>query len=45
MVLINKYCVNKSIPLISSSVVGFDSQVTLFNNLPKKHYVLTMCIS
>ena len=40
MILINKYCVNKSIPLISSSVVGFDSQVTLFNNLPKKHLCL-----
>ena len=43
MLLINKYCVNKSIPLVSSSVVGFDSQVTLFNNLPKKHLCL-QCI-
>ena len=43
MILINKYCVNHSIPLISSSVVGFDSQVTLFNNLPKKHLCL-QCI-
>ena len=37
MVLINKYCVNKSIPLVSSSVVGFDSQVTLFKNVPENH--------
>ena len=43
MLLINKYCVNKSIPLVSSSVVGFDSQVTLFNNLPKEHLCL-QCI-
>jgi len=43
MILINKYCVNKSIPLVSSSVVGFDSQVTLFNNLPKEHLCL-QCI-
>ena len=43
MILINKYCVNKSIPLVSSSVVGFDSQVTLFNNFPKKHLCL-QCI-
>ena len=40
MILINKYCVNKSIPLISSSVVGFDSQVTLFNNVPENHLCL-----
>jgi len=43
MILINKYCVNKSIPLISSSVIGFDSQVTLFNNKPGKHLCL-QCI-
>ena len=40
MTLINKFCVNKSIPLVSSSVVGFDSQITLFNNLPDKHLCL-----
>ena len=40
MILINKYCVNKSIPLVSSSVVGFDSQVTLFNNVPENHLCL-----
>ena len=40
MTLINQYCVDKSIPLVSSSTVGFDSQVTLFNNLPTKHLCL-----
>ena len=43
MKLINKYCVDKSIPLISASVVGFDSQVILFKNLPNKHLCL-QCI-
>ena len=43
MILINQYCVNQSIPLISSSTVGFDSQITLFNNLPTKHLCL-QCI-
>ena len=40
MILINKYCVNHSIPLISSSVVGFDSQVTLYKNSPDEHLCL-----
>ena len=40
MLLINKYCVDKSIPLVSSSVIGFDSQVTLFNNIKNKHLCL-----
>ena len=40
MILINEYCVKKSIPLVSSSVTGFDSQITLFNNLPEKHLCL-----
>ena len=43
MTLINEYCVDKSIPLVSSSVVGFDSQITLFNNFPDKHLCL-QCI-
>tara|TARA_Y100000590_G_scaffold469102_1_gene654879 strand:- start:1434 stop:2198 length:765 start_codon:yes stop_codon:yes gene_type:complete len=43
MKLINKYCVEKSIPLISASVVGFDSQITLFKNVSKKHLCL-QCI-
>ena len=34
---------NQSIPLVSSSTVGFDSQITLFNNLPTKHLCL-QCI-
>ena len=40
MILINDYCVDQSIPLISSSAIGFDSQITLFNNLPTKHLCL-----
>ncbi len=40
MTLINRYCVDKSIPLVSSSTVGYDSQVTLFNNFPTKHLCL-----
>ena len=43
MILINQYCVNQSIPLISSSAVGFDSQITLFKNLPTEHLCL-QCI-
>ena len=43
MILINQYCVNQSIPLISSSTVGFDSQITLFNNLSTEHLCL-QCI-
>ena len=43
MKLINKYCVDKSIPLISASAVGFDSQITFFRNLPNKHLCL-QCI-
>ena len=40
MTLINEYCVYKSIPLVSSSVIGFDSQITLFNNFPYEHLCL-----
>ncbi len=43
MILINQYCVDKSIPLVSSSTVGFDSQITLFNNLSTEHLCL-QCI-
>lgn len=43
MILINKYCVKNSIPLISSSAIGFDGQVILFKNSPKKHLCL-QCI-
>ena len=32
MSLINRYCVQNSIPLLSCSVIGFDGQITLFQN-------------
>jgi len=40
MLEINKYCVKNNLPLISSSAISFDSQVTLFYNMPKKHLCL-----
>ena len=40
MKTINKYCVTNSIPLISTAVVGFDSQVALFYNQLNKHLCL-----
>ncbi len=40
MILINKYCVKNSIPLISSSAIGFDGQVMIFKNSKKKHLCL-----
>lgn len=43
MLLINDYCVKKSLPLISSSVVGFDSQTILFDNVSSSHLCL-QCI-
>ena len=43
MILINQYCVDKSIPLISSSALGFDSQIILFKNLSTEHLCL-QCI-
>jgi len=43
MILVNKFCVKNSIPLVSASVIGFDSQVTLFLNNKKKHLCL-QCI-
>ena len=43
MNVINKFCVEQSIPLISASVVGFDGQVILFNNTTKNHLCLN-CI-
>ena len=36
MILINQYCVDQSITLISSSAQGFEGQITLFKNLPTK---------
>lgn len=43
MILINKFCVKNSIPLVSASVIGFDSQIALFSNNKKKHLCL-QCI-
>ena len=43
MNIINKFCVNQSIPLISSSVIGFDGQVALFQNIKENHFCLN-CI-
>tara|TARA_Y100001970_G_scaffold50486_2_gene63887 strand:+ start:700 stop:1446 length:747 start_codon:yes stop_codon:yes gene_type:complete len=40
MKLINEYCVNNYIPLISASVVGFDVQVAFFENIKKYHICL-----
>ena len=43
MNVINKFCVEQSIPLISASVIGFDGQVILFKNTKKNHLCLN-CI-
>jgi len=43
MMLINKYCVKKFIPLISCSVIGYDGQIIFFKNNKKKHLCLA-CI-
>ena len=43
MILINKFCVKNSIPLISTSVIGYDGQVILFKNEKKNHLCLN-CI-
>ncbi len=43
MTLINNYCVKNSIPLLSSSVIGYDGQVILFKNNNKRHLCLN-CI-
>ena len=40
MTLINEFCVKNSIPLISSSAIGFDSQVILFKNKKNQHLCL-----
>ena len=40
MTIINKFCVENSIPLISASAIGFDSQVILFNNKQNDHLCL-----
>ena len=43
MILINKYCVENSIPLVSVSVVGFSGQVAIFENSLNQHLCL-QCI-
>ena len=40
MKLVNNYCQSNSIPLLSSSVVGFDIQIALFVNNKKNHLCL-----
>ena len=40
MKLVNKYCQSNCIPLLSSSVVGFDIQIALFVNNGKDHLCL-----
>ena len=43
MKIVNEYCVNESIPLVSSSVVGFDVEVALFEN-KKNHHLCLNCL-
>ena len=43
MKIVNEYCVKESIPLVSSSVVGFDVEVALFEN-KKNHYLCLNCL-
>ena len=43
MKIVNEYCVKKSIPLVSASVVGFDLEVALFEN-KKKHHLCLNCL-
>lgn len=40
MKLVNEYCVKNSIPLISSSVVGFDVEIAVFENNKNNHVCL-----
>ena len=40
MKLVNNYCQSNYIPLLSSSVVGFDIQIALFVNNKKDHLCL-----
>ena len=40
MKIVNEYCVKESIPLVSSSVVGFDVEVALFENKKNQHLCL-----
>ena len=40
MLLINDYCVKKSIPLINASVTGYDGNLTFFENKINNHLCL-----
>ena len=43
MKIVNEYCVKESISLVSSSVVGFDVEVALFEN-KKNHHLCLNCL-
>ncbi len=43
MKIVNEFCVKESIPLVSSSVVGFDIEVALFKN-KKNHHLCLNCL-
>ena len=43
MKIVNEYCVKESISLVSSSVVGFDIMVALFEN-KKNHHLCLNCL-
>jgi len=43
MKIVNEYCVKESVPLVSSSVVGFDVEVALFEN-KKNHHLCLNCL-
>ena len=43
MKIVNEYCVKESIPLVSSSVVGFDVEVAIFEN-KKNHHLYLNCL-
>ena len=43
MKIVNEYCVKESIPLVSSSVVGFDVEVAIFEN-KKNHHLCLNCL-
>ena len=43
MKMVNEYCVQKSIPLLSCSVIGFDVEISFFENKLNKHLCLN-CI-
>ena len=40
MKMVNEYCVQRSIPLLSCSVIGFDVEISFFENKHNKHLCL-----